>query len=68
MDASLVAGGLGEEFPGEKVGVFDLTVWTVLGEGSFDCDSCNKNHVEGFEMEFRVGDCEKELARKEGTG
>ena len=68
MDAGFVVCGLGEEVPGEELGVFDLTVATVLGDGSLICDTCDEQHLEGLEVYFGIGDCEEELARKEGAG
>ena len=68
MDAGLVFGRLGEEFPGEELGVFYLTVGTIFGDGSLVCDSCDEDHLEGLEVDFGISDCKEELAREEGTG
>ena len=68
VNAGFVGGGLGKEVPGEKLGVLNLTVETILGDGSLICDSCDEHHLEGLEVYFGIGDCEEELARKEGTG
>lgn len=68
VDAGLVVSGLGEEFPGKKIGVFHLTVGTVFGDGSLVCDSCDEGHLKSLELDPGVGDCEEELAGKEGTG
>lgn len=68
VDAGFVVSGLCEELPGENLGVFDLTVETVFGDGSPVCDSCDEGHLKSFELDIRVGDCEEELAGKEGTG
>ena len=68
VNAGFVVGGLGEEVPGEKLGVFSLTFGTIFGDGSLICDSCDEHHLEGLEIYFGIGDCEEELARKEGTG
>ena len=68
VDAGFVVGWLGEEVPGEKLRVFDLTVGTIFGDGSLICDTCGEQHLEGLEIYFGIGDCEEELARKEGTG
>ena len=67
MNAGLVVSGLGEEFPGKDLSVFYLTVQTVLNDGSLVRDSCDEDHLEGLEFDIGVGDCEEELAGKEGT-
>ena len=68
VDAGLVVGGLGKESPGEELSIFYLTIGALFGDGSFICDSCDEDHVEGFEGYFGVGDCKEELAGKEGAG
>ena len=68
VDAGFVVSGLGEEFPGEKLGVFNLTIEAIFGDGSLVGDSCNQNHFECMELDIRVDDCEEELAGKEGAG
>ena len=68
MGAGLVMSGLGEEFPCKDIVFFDLAVRTVLGDGSPVCDSCDEGHLEGLKIDIGVGNCEEELARKEGAG
>ena len=68
MDAGFVVCGLGEEVPGEELGIFDLTVGTVFGDGSLIGDTCDEHHMKGLEIYFGIGDCKEELARQKGTG
>ena len=56
VDTGLVVGGLGEKVPGEELGVFDLTVGTIFGDGSLVRDACDEDHVEGLEIDFGIGD------------
>ena len=68
MHAGLVFDGFGEEIPGEELGVFDLAIGTIFGDGSLVGDACIEDHVKGLEIDLRVSDSEEKLTGEKGAG